>query len=76
MLILLEKQGRPYAPAFTVGSTRFLMLAWAIGLGLMIVSAALVYLRGSGMTRAEAAVLLRDEFFQENRQRIALGVSL
>jgi hypothetical protein len=68
MLSLLEKRGRPYAPSFTVGSTRFLMLAWAVGLGLMIVSAALVYLRGSGMTRAEAAVMLRDEFFQETRR--------
>ena len=34
----------------------------------MLVSAALVYLRGNRMTRAEAALVLRDEFFQENRR--------
>jgi hypothetical protein len=39
-----------------------------MGLALMVVTAALVYMRSAGMTRQEAAQSLRDEFFQENRR--------
>jgi hypothetical protein len=68
ILCAIERGGRPHPSGFSDGPSRFLLLAWVLGLALMIVSAALVYLRGSGMTRAEATVLLRDEFFDENRR--------
>jgi hypothetical protein len=65
-LVLVERSGRP--AAFTPGTTRLLIVAWVTGLALMVVSAALVYLRSARMTRNEAALVLRDEFFQENRR--------
>lgn len=68
LLKQIEYAGRPRASQFTVGTARFLLLAWVIGLALMLISAALVYLRGNRMSRAEAALVLRDEFFQENRR--------
>jgi hypothetical protein len=66
VLVLVERSGRP--AAFTPGTTRLLIVAWVTGLVLMVVSAALVYLRSARMTRREAALVLRDEFFQENRR--------
>jgi hypothetical protein len=53
---------------FTAGTSRFIRFVWVVGLALMLVSAALVYLRGNRMTPAEATLVLRDEFFQENRR--------
>jgi len=67
-LVLIERLGRPRDSEFTVGTARFILLAWMTGLALMIVFAALVYLRSARMTRQEAALVLRDEFFQENRR--------
>jgi hypothetical protein len=68
MLAAIERAGRPYPSGFNVSTSRFILVMWVLGLALMIVSAALVYLRGLGMTQAEAAIQLRDEFFQENRR--------
>ena len=68
ILTQIEKAGRPRLSAFTDGSSRLLLVVWLTGLSLMLVSAGLVYLRGSRMTPAEAALVLRDEFFQENRR--------
>lgn len=66
VVVLIERAGRP--AVFTPGTARFLFVGWVTGLALMVVSAALVYLRSAGMTRREAALVLRDEFFQENRR--------
>jgi hypothetical protein len=66
ILMGLENLGRPNA--FTPGTTRFLLVAWLAGLALMLVSAALVYMRSARMTRSEASLVLRDEFFHENRR--------
>jgi len=68
ILTLVETAGRPRTADFTPGTSRLILFAWAVGLALMLVSAALVYLRGNQMTGAEAAMVLRDEFFQENRR--------
>jgi hypothetical protein len=68
ILSQIEKAGRPSTAGFTAGSSRFILFAWVTGLALLLVSAALVYLRGNRMTPAEAALVLRDEFFQENRR--------
>lgn len=68
ILTRIEAAGRPRVAQFGIGSSRLLLLVWVVGMALMVVSAALVYLRGNRMTRAEAAVALRDEFFQENRR--------
>jgi hypothetical protein len=67
-LIAIEKGGRPRLSEFSAGAARFFLFAWVLGLALMVISAAIVYLRGARMTRAEASLLLRDEFFQENRR--------
>jgi hypothetical protein len=67
-LVLIERFGRPRESEFAPGTARFILLAWVTGLALMVVSAALVYLRSARMTRREAALVLRDEFFQENRR--------
>jgi hypothetical protein len=67
-LVLIERFGRPRESEFAAGTARFILLAWVTGLALMVVSAALVYLRSARMTRREAALVLRDEFFQENRR--------
>jgi hypothetical protein len=66
VLVLVERAGRP--AIFTPGTARFLIVAWVTGLVLMVASAALVYLRSARMSRQEAALVLRDEFFQENRR--------
>jgi hypothetical protein len=68
VLSQVEKAGPPPLSGFTVGSSRLILVVWVTGLSLMLVSAALVYLRGNRMTRAEAALVLRDEFFQEERR--------
>lgn len=68
ILSLIEESGRPWAARITTGSARFLLVAWVIGLGMMIASAAVVYLRGNRMTPVEASLVLRDEFFQEDRR--------
>jgi hypothetical protein len=68
ILSFVEAAGRPRISQITDGSARFVLAVWAIGLGLMLVSAAVVYLRGNWMTPAEASLVLRDEFFQENRR--------
>jgi hypothetical protein len=68
ILTFIERAGRPRASQFNVGSSRFILFVWITGLALMLVSAAVVYLRGGRMTRAEASLVLRDEFFQENRR--------
>jgi hypothetical protein len=68
LIVLIERLGRPGDSEFTPGTGRFILLAWVTGLALMIVFAALVYLRSARMTRQEAALVLRDEFFQENRR--------
>jgi hypothetical protein len=65
-IVFVERAGRP--AFFTPGTARFLIVAWVTGLALLVASAALVYLRSAGMTRREAALVLRDEFFQENRR--------
>jgi hypothetical protein len=66
ILMGLENLGRPNA--FSPATTRFLIVAWLAGLALMLVSAALVYMRSARMTRSEASLVLRDEFFHENRR--------
>jgi hypothetical protein len=66
LVTLVEQAGRP--AVFTPGTARFLIVAWVTGLALLVASAALVYLRSARMTRREAALVLRDEFFQENRR--------
>ncbi|HEX3147328.1 MAG TPA: hypothetical protein VHR66_04550 [Gemmataceae bacterium] len=68
VLVAIEKAGRPRLSEFSPNAARFFLYAWVLGLALMVISAALVYLRGAGMTQPEAATLLRDEFFQENRR--------
>lgn len=68
VLSQVEKSGRPRLSEFTAGSARLILVVWVTGLALMLVSAALVYLRGNRMTRAEAALVLRDEFFHEERR--------
>jgi len=68
ILSQVEKAGRPRESGFTIGSARLILVVWVTGLALMLVSAALVYLRGNRMTRTEAALVLRDEFFQEERR--------
>lgn len=68
VLVLTERLSRADEPRFSTGPARFLLVAWVAGLGLMAVSAALVYLRSARMSRAEARLVLRDEFFQENRR--------
>ena len=68
VLTLIETAGRPRVANLTVGSARLLLVVWVTGLALMLVSAALVYLRGNRMTPAEAALVLRDEFFEEERR--------
>jgi len=68
LLALVEQMSRPRESEFTIGTARLLVVVWVIGLGLMVVSAALVYLRSVRMTRPEAALVLRDEFFQETRR--------
>jgi hypothetical protein len=67
-LTLVERAGRPWQARVTTGSARFLLVVWVVGLGMMLASAAVVYLRGNRMTPAEASLVLRDEFFQENRR--------
>jgi hypothetical protein len=67
-MVLVERLTRTQPAIFTVGTSRFLLVVWGTGLALMAVSAALVYLRSSRMTREEASLILRDEFFQENRR--------
>jgi hypothetical protein len=66
LVTLVERAGRP--AVFTAGTARFLIVAWVTGLAIMVASAALVYLRSARMTRREAALVLRDEFFQEDRR--------
>jgi hypothetical protein len=66
VVALVEWATRP--SVFTPGTARFLVVAWATGLALLVASAALVYLRSARMSRREAALVLRDEFFQENRR--------
>jgi len=68
ILSLAEKPNEPRLSEMTAGSARFLLVVWVIGLGLMLASAAVVYLRGNRMTPAEASLVLRDEFFQEDRR--------
>jgi hypothetical protein len=68
ILVMIERLGRPRPSEFTVGTSRFILVVWLMGLALMIVSAALVYMRSAGMSRQEAALSLRDEYFQENRR--------
>ena len=68
MLVLVERLGRSSTSVFTVGTSRFMLVAWIVGISIMIVSAALIYARSARMTRTEAALVLRDEFFQENRR--------
>jgi hypothetical protein len=64
----MDRLGRPGVTEFTPGTSRFLLTVWLAGLALMVVSAALVYMRANRMTRTEAALQLRDEFFQEERR--------
>jgi hypothetical protein len=64
----IERMGRPNVSDLTVGTSRFILTVWFAGVTLMVVSAALVYMRANRMTRTEAALQLRDEFFQENRR--------
>ena len=68
ILAQVEKAGRPRLSEFSAGSARLILVVWVTGLALMLVSAVLVYLRGNRMTGAEAALVLRDEFFQEERR--------
>jgi hypothetical protein len=68
ILSQVEKAGRPHESGFASGSARLILVVWVTGVALMLVSAALVYLRGNRMTRPEAALVLRDEFFQEERR--------
>lgn len=68
VLVLTDRLSQPNDPRFSPGPSRFLLVAWVAGLGLMAVSAALVYLRAARMSRAEASLVLRDTFFQESRR--------
>lgn len=68
VLSQVEKAGRPRLSDFSAGSTRFILVVWVTGLAMMLAAAALVYLRGNRMTQAEAALVLRDEFFHEERR--------
>ncbi len=68
LILWVDRIGRPGDAQLTTGTSRFLLVAWLSGLSLMLVSAALIYLRSARMTRTEAALVLRDEFFQENRR--------
>ena len=68
LLVLIERLGRPRESDFTIGTARLLLVIWLMGLALLVASAALVYLRSAKMTRTEAALVLRDEFFHENRR--------
>jgi hypothetical protein len=66
ILVLAARMGLPLG--FTPGTARFLTVVWVTGLALLVASAALVYLRSARMTRAEAALVLRDESFHETRR--------
>jgi len=68
ILTFIEKGSRPRESDFSPGAARFLLVLWVIGLALMVTSAALIYLRSARMTRTEAALVLRDEFFHETRR--------
>jgi hypothetical protein len=67
-IYVIDRAGPPGVSEFTPGTSRFLLTVWLAGLTLMIASAALVYMRANRMTRTEAALQLRDEFFQEERR--------
>lgn len=67
-VVMIERLGRSNTSVFTVGTSRFMLVAWIVGLAIMIVSAALIYMRSARMTGEEAALLLRDEFFEEGRR--------
>jgi hypothetical protein len=68
ILVSIERAGRPRVADMTDGTARLLLLGWTAGLGIMLTSAAVVYLRANRMTPAEGAMALRDEFFLENRR--------
>jgi hypothetical protein len=68
MLVLIERFGRSTETRLSHGQSRMLLVVWVSGVALMATSAALIYLRSLRMTRQEAALVLRDEFFQENRR--------
>jgi len=68
VLTFVEKRSRPRESEFSPGAARFLLVLWVIGVALMVTSAALIYLRSARMTRTEAALVLRDEFFHETRR--------
>jgi len=67
-IVFVESMGRPNATQFSGGTSRLLIVVWIGGSLLVLLSAALVYLRGYRMTRTEAALSLRDDFFHENRR--------
>jgi hypothetical protein len=68
ILVMIERLGRSRGTVFTVGTSRFLLVVWILGMAIVIISAALVYARSARMTQTEAALVLRDNFFQENRR--------
>ncbi|MSR54799.1 MAG: hypothetical protein EXS09_16150 [Gemmataceae bacterium] len=67
-VVFIERAGRPNASDFSKATSRLLIVVWIGGSLLILLSAVLVYLRGNRMTRSEAAIALRDDFFQENRR--------
>jgi len=67
-VVFVERSGRPNETGFSNATSRLLIVVWVGGSLLILFSAVLVYLRGNRMTRTEAAISLRDDFFQENRR--------
>jgi hypothetical protein len=67
-VVFMGLEGLGGRGVFTPGTGRFLLTVWMAGIALMVVSAALVYMRSGRMTRREASLVLRDEYFHENRR--------
>jgi len=67
-IVLMGLEGLGGPGVFSPGTGRFLLTVWMAGLALMVVSAALIYMRSGQMTRLEASLVLRDEYFHENRR--------
>ena len=64
-----RRPDRPRESQFTIGTARFILVVWVTGLALMAASRRRWCTCGAlRMTRAEAALVLRDEFFQETRR--------
>lgn len=66
ILSFTERASRPNV--FNPGVARLFTVIWIVGVSLMLVSAALIYLRSARMTAREASLSLRDAHFQELRR--------